>query len=236
MGTLHPRPTNSSVLDAYPVRIMLGLVASLSLLLALVRLPLRTSTNRVGWSTHPSAQQIILDDVIPDPPDDARSNEPEDAPPATDLQFPRSDEQQARPASSETSAPESDSSDSNRLSEYTDVQSVDALSVKDRAPRIVGGMGTLHLHINYPKKARLQGIEGELELEFTIKPDGSVTDVEIADSLHPLCDSAAVRGLRSVKFVPAKQDGTLIPIRMKLPVRFQLTAASKTTQTDGSGP
>jgi hypothetical protein len=49
-----------------------------------------------------------------------------------------------------------------------------------------------------------------------------VRDIEVAKPLHPLCDSAAVRALRSVQFTPANHDGEIVPIRMHLPVRFKL--------------
>jgi TonB family protein len=58
--------------------------------------------------------------------------------------------------------------------------------------------------------------------------DGAVSNLQVVDPLHPLCDSAAVRGVRSVTFVPAKRDGRPIPIRLRLPVRFQLSTAPNT--------
>ncbi|PSQ73338.1 MAG: energy transducer TonB, partial [Bacteroidetes bacterium QH_6_64_77] len=136
---------------------------------------------------------------------------------------------------SEDSGTESTLSDSGRASESDpdDVQSIATLGVKDQKPQIVGGMGTLYLNINYPEKARKQGIEGRLRLEFTVEADGEVTAVDVVDSLHPLCDSAAVEGVRSVHFVPAKRDGDPVPIRLKLPIKFQLTTATSINQPSG---
>jgi hypothetical protein len=44
----------------------------------------------------------------------------------------------------------------------------------------------------------------------------------VVESLHPLCDSAAVDALQSVRFHPGTRDGEVVPVRMSLPVRFQL--------------
>lgn len=97
-----------------------------------------------------------------------------------------------------------------------------ALDPDTEQPAIVGGVGNLYIEIEYPEKAREQGIQGQLKLEFTVEPDGSVNRIEVIESLHPLCDSAAVEGVRSVNFVPAKHNGKAIPVRMTLPVHFRL--------------
>jgi TonB family protein len=241
MGVFRPRSATSSILDAYPVRIMLGLVASLSLMLALVHLPLQKTVSRVGWSAQSSANRIVLSDV-----DSERSseNEPDsekeatsggNAPPPTDHR-PARPEQPARSASADDPEPEPAQSDSGWISDQDAAQSVAALGIDDQKPRVVGGMGNLYLHINYPEKARQQGIEGQLKLEFTIETDGTVSDIEVIDSLHPLCDSAAVKGVRAVRFVPAKHNGTHVPIRLELPVKFELTAASRTLSQNGPNP
>jgi len=231
--------TSSSVLAAYPVRIMLGLVMSLSLMLALVRLPLQAPVNRVGWSAQSSTEQIVLKNVTRKQSDTERSDDAakrnEEAPPVTDLR-PQRHESGTSSSSTENSGTESTEHESDDLQKYKELRSITELGITDRTPQIVGGLGSLYLNIHYPEKARKQGIEGQLELEFTVEIDGSVTDIEVTDSLHPLCDSAAVEGVRSVDFVPAKHDGTPVPIRLKLPVRFQLTAVSSTLQQNGRNP
>jgi TonB family protein len=111
-------------------------------------------------------------------------------------------------------------------------QSVAALGTANDQPQIVGGMGSLYLNINYPAEARQKGIEGRLTLEFVVETDGTVSNIQVAKSLHPLCDSAAVKGLRSVEFVPAKYNGKVVPVRMELPIRFQLKAVSASMRTN----
>lgn len=222
----------ASVLDAYSIRIMLSLVASLGLLLALVRLPVQSSTQRVGWSTQSPGDRILLSEIDSERAAEESSPEgPEHAPPATELQFPRPEEA-AQSTSPEDPAAGSSSSDTeNTDANLNEARSVATLGTADQRPQIVGGTGSLYLHIDYPTEAQKQGIEGRLKLKFTVRRDGDVSNIAIAESLHPLCDSAAVDGVRSVNFVPAKQDGEAIPVRMELPVRFQLGAMSSSRET-----
>jgi protein TonB len=91
-----------------------------------------------------------------------------------------------------------------------------------RMPEIVGGIGSYYIHIKYPEEAIQAGIEGRLVLSFIVEVDGHTTEVEVVERLHPACDSAAVRALRRTRFVPGRQNGDTVPVRMRLPVRFEL--------------
>lgn len=221
---------------------MLGMVVSLGLVIGLVHLPLPVSVDRVGWTSAPQGDRIALQMVQSEsPPEETSTEEVEDAPPPTDTRTARPEPE---PQSVSAAGPEQNRSQENEDTQANDstqfgkyaVHSIAALGPEDQTPKIVGGMGALYLKIEYPKKAREQGIEGTLELEFTVGSDGTVTDVEVVESLHPLCDSAAVKGVRSVQFVPAKHDGTPIPIRMKLPVRFRLLSAPNVPKTAKKNP
>lgn len=230
MSTPDQSSTGSSVLDSYPVRIMLGLAVSLVLMLILTNAPLYPSTDQVGWSPYSSnlpPERIDLSEVRSASP--SKDILPETAgrvPPSTDLRLPQSRQESTSKSSSEPQSTSSQSGDSVSVSQ-SDARRVSTLDPDDQRPKIVGGLGKLYLNIEYPKKARDQGIAGRLRLEFTVQTDGSVRNVEVIDSLHPLCDSAAVEGVRSVQFVPAERSGTLVPARMTLPVRFRLITTPK---------
>ena len=99
------------------------------------------------------------------------------------------------------------------------------LEFAEQAPALVGGLGSLYLHIRYPQAAIDEGIQGQLILRFVVEPDGRTTEIVVEKSLHPLCDSAAVRALREVAFRPGRQDGEAARVRMRLPVRFRIVDA-----------
>jgi protein TonB len=60
----------------------------------------------------------------------------------------------------------------------------------------------------YPKKAARQGISGDLYMQFTIKKDGSLGNVELLrTSGHSELDDAAVKAIkRAAPFWPLPED------------------------------
>ncbi len=56
---------------------------------------------------------------------------------------------------------------------------------------------------NYPEDAREQGIEGYVMVDFTVNTDGSVTNIEITDSVPPgVFDSEALAAAARLRFEP----------------------------------
>ena len=55
----------------------------------------------------------------------------------------------------------------------------------------------------YPESARKRGVEGWVELAFTVTPNGTVEDVEVRNaSPADVFDDAAVRAIRGWRFEP----------------------------------
>jgi len=102
------------------------------------------------------------------------------------------------------------------------VKVLPVLDFADEMPQISGGLQAYYLHIEYPEEAKRRGIEGRLVLGFIVESTGTTSDVRILESLHPLCDSAAVHALRNTAFIPGEHGGRPRRIRMRLPVRFML--------------
>jgi TonB family protein len=224
-----------STFDLYPIRCMLGLTMSLGLLVVLVHLPVYESPDRVGWTHNTSAERIALSDVTPESPDPA----PNETFSYTSPLIPEDDlpPKPTNPSVAQEDAAEGSSQgESENEAAQNDMQLARALSVADQQPEILGGMGSLYLNIHYPDEARAQGIQGRLMLEFTVTRDGRVKHVQVAESLHPLCDSAAVRGVQSVDFIPAKQNGEPIPVRLRLPIRFKLANVATAAQSSRPNP
>lgn len=76
---------------------------------------------------------------------------------------------------------------------------------------------------DYPRQARLRGVEGLVLLEAILDPEGSIEDdIKVLQSI-PSLDQAAVEALRRWRFRPAR-DHTNQPVRviLEVPVRFVL--------------
>jgi protein TonB len=77
----------------------------------------------------------------------------------------------------------------------------------------------------YPRSARRSGFEGLVKVAAAVDASGVVTTAEVvASSGHASLDQAALEAVRRALFAPALQEGTPVPCRVVIPVRFQLSA------------
>jgi TonB family protein len=73
----------------------------------------------------------------------------------------------------------------------------------------------------YPESARKRGIEGWVELAFTVQPNGSVDEVEVRNaSPADIFDESAVRAIRQWRFEPVVRNGEKVPQRALVRLRF----------------
>lgn len=93
----------------------------------------------------------------------------------------------------------------------------------------VYGNGTTDLgsffsdNLKYPPKALKNQISGKVYLSFIVELDGSVSNVKIERSAHPLLDEEAARVLKLLKdWKPAIYKGQNIRSRCRIPVVFNL--------------
>jgi len=76
----------------------------------------------------------------------------------------------------------------------------------------------------YPEAARKRGIEGWVEVAFTVMPNGSVDEVEVRNaSPAEVFDDAAVRAVRQWRFEPVVRNGEKVPQRAMIRLRFENT-------------
>lgn len=73
----------------------------------------------------------------------------------------------------------------------------------------------------YPDTARKRGIEGWVELAFTVTPNGTVDDIEVRNaSPANVFDDAAVRAVRQWRFEPVVRNGERVSQRAMVRLRF----------------
>ena len=76
---------------------------------------------------------------------------------------------------------------------------------------------------NYPRQARRKDIEGRVIVKFTVGLDGSVKDVSLTQSIHPLLDEEALRVINLLgKWTPGKIDGEFADTNFQIPFNFKL--------------
>lgn len=73
----------------------------------------------------------------------------------------------------------------------------------------------------YPESARKRGVEGWVELAFTVMPNGTVEDVEVRNaSPANVFDDAALRAIRGWRFEPVERNGERVAQRAMVRLRF----------------
>ena len=76
---------------------------------------------------------------------------------------------------------------------------------------------------SYPRDARERNITGWVDLEFTVTPEGTVSDIRVTDSQPAaVFDVAAVEALNKWRFEPVRRDGAAVDQRARLRMRFQI--------------
>ena len=78
-------------------------------------------------------------------------------------------------------------------------------------------------HINYPKQAKKKGITGRVYVQFVIDENGKITDVTAIKGVGAGLDEEAVRVLENAPgWIPGKQRGRPVKVRMVVPITFRL--------------
>ena len=98
----------------------------------------------------------------------------------------------------------------------------------EKKPSFMGGDANtfsawVNQHLEYPEVARENGVSGRVILQFTVNPNGSVTDVKVLRGVDPALDKEAVRVISSSpKWEPGRQRDRAVKVTYTFPVVFQL--------------
>ena len=103
-------------------------------------------------------------------------------------------------------------------------------SFVEQNAEFTGGMSALMKFISstivYPDYAKENEIQGRVYLQFVVRTDGTLSDIQVARSVPggSMLDNEAIRVLKltSGKWNPARQNGKPVSCRMNLPVSFLL--------------
>ena len=85
----------------------------------------------------------------------------------------------------------------------------------------------IYKNLKYPAEARKKNIEGQVVVQFVIKPDGLIKDVKVVREIGEGCGSEVkilVEGMNkmAVRWIPGKQHGKYVNVLYTLPVKFAL--------------
>lgn len=77
---------------------------------------------------------------------------------------------------------------------------------------------------NYTAEAKQAKIEGIVELEAVVQPDGTVGAVRVVRSLDRKfgLDEGAIKTVKNWRFAPGKKDGVAVPVLVRIELTFAL--------------
>lgn len=102
-----------------------------------------------------------------------------------------------------------------------------AVAFAGATPQYPGGETAMKKYISenlrYPEAAKANGIEGVVDVAFTVKADGSIGAIKIVRMVDPDLESEAIRLVKNMpKWTPADKNGAPVDAQTQVQVNFIL--------------
>jgi TonB family protein len=82
---------------------------------------------------------------------------------------------------------------------------------------------TVQRNLKYPRKEKRAGMEGVVEVSFSVDTAGRVDSIVVERGLSDACDAAAVKAMGALsEWTPAEHNGKPVALRFTMPVVFRL--------------
>ncbi len=109
--------------------------------------------------------------------------------------------------------------------------------VADKSPEFYKGdeelPGFILENIEYPNVAKLQNIEGTVQLSFIVETNGFVSNVKSTRGVNGGCTEEAIRVALLTKWKPAVKNGKHVRYKMTLPITFNLKNVNRDNSASG---
>jgi len=92
----------------------------------------------------------------------------------------------------------------------------------DEYPHLIGGLAGLAKKIRYPEAAREHRISGTVLVEFLVDEQGCVREPNVVETSDEMLNEPVLEALRQARFLPARYQGRTIPMKMELPISFNV--------------
>ena len=98
---------------------------------------------------------------------------------------------------------------------------------REVAPEFPGGFNALvefiSKNLKYPKVCQESKVQGRVLVKFTVKSDGSISNIRVTKPVDIYLDKEAVRVVKSMpRWTPGTQDGKPVNVEYTLPITFKL--------------
>ncbi len=103
------------------------------------------------------------------------------------------------------------------------IEEPEIFEIVEQMPELIGGIGGLQSKARYPEIARKANVEGRVIVQFIVDEEGNVREPAILRGIGGGCDQEAIRVITEhAKFVPGRQRGRAVQVKMSLPIVFKL--------------
>lgn len=104
----------------------------------------------------------------------------------------------------------------------------DVFTIVESMPEFPGGQkglfDYLRNNLKYPMKAKNNGIQGTVFVNFVIGSNGLVRDVKVIRGVHKLLDDEALRVVQLMpEWAPGTQKGKVVSVSYNLPIKYTLS-------------
>ncbi|MGB5288147.1 MAG: energy transducer TonB [Ignavibacteriaceae bacterium] len=103
-----------------------------------------------------------------------------------------------------------------------DLSDEEFIEVPGKLPQPIGGLKALQEKVHYTEIAKRAGVEGTVFIEARIDKNGNVVDAFVKKGLGAGLDAEALNAILSTKFIPGKQRGKPVNVKMVIPIKFVL--------------
>ena len=100
--------------------------------------------------------------------------------------------------------------------------------VVGQQPNFPGGKEELFKYLAYnmiyPADAAKNKVEGRVLVTFVIEHNGSISNVNVVNSVYPSLDKEAIRVVSEMpKWIPGKANGKTVRVKYTIPITFRLS-------------
>ncbi len=96
------------------------------------------------------------------------------------------------------------------------------IEIPDELPSPVGGLKSLQEKVHYTEIARRIELQGTVYIQAKIDKNGDVVETALLKGLGGGLDEEALNAVKSTKFLPGKQRGRPVNVKMVIPIKFVL--------------
>ena len=111
--------------------------------------------------------------------------------------------------------------------------------IVDQMPKFPGGEQAMFefigKNVKYPQKAKDEGVQGRVFIQFVVEKDGSINEVKLLRGIGGGCDEEALRVVKAMpKWEPGMHKGEHVRVSYCLPIFFKLNEKAESNSLAGA--